>query len=212
MSRATEFLPLGLLIKFHPALVNNKVDFKNFGLEPTGTFGVTKFAIINDYIQHRIITGSIKVKGNIKEIAKNSVTIEGGETLENIDALVFATGFKPNYTFAKDIIEVKEDGYTSLYKHIFLPEDEWHTLAVIGATEVRGPDTATSEMQSRVAAEVFAGRCRLPGKDEMEKEIVKREKRWFESGARMADVMRVSTQLIMVIYYSNCNFSDAYDT
>ena len=191
VSRANEFIPPSML-KFHPALVNNKVDFKTFGLEPTGTLGIQKFPIVNDNIQHRIITGSIQVKGNVKEITRNSVIIEGGETLENIDALVFATGFKQKYPFAKEIIEVKDDFYISLYKHIFLPNDEQHTLAVIGAVGVGGPVPPVSEMQARVAAEVFAKRCRLPSQDKMEKEISKREKSWLETGTNPYNFMRVS--------------------
>jgi dimethylaniline monooxygenase (N-oxide forming) len=173
--------------------VNNKVDFRNFGLQPTGTLGVHKFPIVNDEIQHRIITGSIKVKGNIEEIAENSVTIKGGETLDNIDALVLATGFKLKYPFAKDIIEVKDDFYTSLYKHIFLPGDKWHTLAVIGAVVVDASTAAASEIQARVAAEVFAGRCSLPSKGEMEKEIAEREQQWLKTGVSKYNFTRVST-------------------
>ncbi|CAB4017658.1 Dimethylaniline monooxygenase [N-oxide-forming] 5, partial [Paramuricea clavata] len=182
ISRATQLIPLAILAKLLPGLVNNKVDFRNFGLQPTGTLGVNKFPIVNDEIQHRIITGMLKVKGNVKEIAENSVTLQGGETLDNIDALVLATGFKLKYSFAKDIIEVKDDFYTSLYKHIFLPGDKWHTLAVIGAVVVDASTAAASEMQARVAAEVFAGRCSLPSKGEMEKEIAKREQRWLKTG------------------------------
>ena len=192
ITRATALLPTDMLIKFHPALLNNTVDFKNFGLEPKGTLGIQKLSIVNDHLHHCITTGSIQAKGDVMKIAKNSVTIEGGEILKNIDALVFATGFKPNYPFAKNIIEVKEDSYTSLYKHIFLPDDKQHTLAVIGAVGVGGPDTAVSEMQSRVVVEVFAERCRLPGKDIMEKEIAKREQWWLKSGAKKANFMRVS--------------------
>jgi dimethylaniline monooxygenase (N-oxide forming) len=195
ISRATQLIPLPLEIalKFHPGLVNNKVDMQNFGLQPTGTLGVHKFPIINDDIQHRIITGSIKVKGNVKEIAQNSVTLEGGETLDNIDALVLATGFEPKYPFAKEIIEVKDDFYISLYKHVFLPDDERHTLAVIGAVGVGGPVVPVSEMQARVAVEVFAGRCSLPSEGEMEKEIAEREQWWLKTGASKYNFMRVST-------------------
>ncbi len=185
-------VPLHIAIKFHPALLNNKIDFKTLGLEPTGTFGVQKFSIVNDEVHHRIITGSIKVKGDINEVAENSVTLEGGETLENIDALVLATGFKQKYPFAKDIIEVKDDFYISLYKHMFLPDDERHTLAVIGAVGVGGPVIPVSEMQARVAAEVFAGRCGLPSKNEMEKKIAKREQWWLKTEARKYNFMRVS--------------------
>jgi dimethylaniline monooxygenase (N-oxide forming) len=193
MSRANQFIPLSIQLKFHPGLVNNKVDFRNFGLEPSGTLMVTQFPILSDHLHHRIITGSIQVKADIKEIAQNSVTLNGDEILENIDALVIATGFKPKYPFAKEIIEVKDDFYIRLYKHMFLPEDGWHTLAVIGAMGVGGPVPPVCEMQARVAAEVFAGRCGLPSKEKMENEIAKWEQRWLKTGASQYNFMRVST-------------------
>lgn len=179
-------------MKFSAALLNSKIDFKNFGLQPTGTLNVHKFGIVNDEIHHRIMTGRVKVKGNIKEITDDSVVLHGGETLQNIDAIVLATGFKPNYTFAKDLIKVKDDFYTSLYKHVFLPDDEWHTLSVIGAVDVVGPEPPVSEMQARVVAEVLVGKCGLPSKENMEKDIKERERRWFNAGASKNNFMRVS--------------------
>ncbi|XP_028400474.1 dimethylaniline monooxygenase [N-oxide-forming] 5-like isoform X2 [Dendronephthya gigantea] len=191
ISRVTSFLPMQHLAKLSPALLNNKVNFKNFGLYPTGILGVTKFPVCTDKLVHRIITGSIIVKGDIKEIAEDSVILHGGESLEKIDALVLATGFKPIYPFAKDIIEVKEEFYTSLYKHVFLPDDDWHTLAVIGAMVVNGPVAPVSEMQARVAVEVFANRCKLPSKEDMETEIANRERTWSKSGVTKYNFMRV---------------------
>ena len=193
-TRALSLLPLQKLLKFHPCLVNNKVDFRNMGLEPTGALLVDKFPIVNDAIHHRVITGCIKVKGDVEKIAENSITIKGGETLENIDALVVATGFKPNYPFAEDIIEVKDNYYTSLYKHMILPADKWHTLAVIGAVGVSGPVPPLTEMQGRFAMEVFTGRCKLPSKDEMEREISNREQQWLKTGTSKYNFMRVSSQ------------------
>ena len=192
ISRASQLIPKQIEMKFTSKLLNNKINFKNFGLQPTGTFNVQKFGIVNDEIHHRIITGSVKVKGNIKELRDNSVVLQGSETLENIDALVLATGFKPNYAFAKDIVKVKDDFYTSLYKHVFLPDDEWHTLSVIGAVDVVGPEPPVSEMQARVVTEVLVGRCSLPCKEKMEKDIAERERWWLNAGASKNNFMRVS--------------------
>ena len=138
------------------------------------------------------MTGSIKVKGEVREIRDNSVILQGGETLENIDAIVLATGFKPNYPFAKDIVKVKDDLYTSLYKHVFLPDDKWHTLSVIGAVGDNGLTAPASEIQARVVAEVLMGRCGLPSKEKMERDIEERERWWLNSGASKNDFLRVS--------------------
>ena len=191
-SRALQLIPIQIGIKFSPALLNNKIDFKNFGLQPTGTLNVQKIGIVNDEIHHRIMTGSIKVKGAVKEIRDNSVILQGDETLEHIDAIVLATGFKPNYPFAKNIVKVKDEFYTSLYKHVFLPDDKWHTLSVIGAMGVGGPVPPVCEMQARVVAEVLMGRCGLPSKEKMERDIEEREHWWLNNGAPKYNFMRVS--------------------
>ena len=191
-SRATLLIPSQIGMKLNPALLNNKINFEHFGLQPTGTLNVQKFGFVSDEIHHRIVTGSIKVKGDVKEVGDNSVVLQGDETLERIDALVLATGFKPSYPFAKDIVKVKDDFYTSLYKHVFLPDDKWHTLSVIGALGVGGPIHPVCEMQARVVAEVLAGRCNLPSKEKMEKDIAERERWWLNSGASKYNFMRVS--------------------
>ncbi|XP_028400863.1 dimethylaniline monooxygenase [N-oxide-forming] 5-like isoform X2 [Dendronephthya gigantea] len=191
ITRVASLLPMKYLRKLSPVLLNNKVNFKNIGLHPSGTFGVNQTAVVNDQLLHRIITGHIIIKGDIKEIAEDSVILHGGETLEKIDALVVATGFKPIYPFAKEIIEVKEEFYTSLYKHVFLPDDDRHTLAVIGAVGVGGPVPPVSEMQARVAVEVFLKRCKLLSKEDMETEIANRERAWSKTGASKYYFMRV---------------------
>jgi hypothetical protein len=58
---------------------------------------------------------------------------------------------------------------------MFIPDAEHQTLAIIGAPEILGSHIPVWEMQTRVAAEVFAGRCVLPNKDDMLAECVARE-------------------------------------
>ena len=58
---------------------------------------------------------------------------------------------------------------------MFIPDAEHQTLAIIGAPEVMGPHIPTWEIQARLAAEVFAGRCVLPSNEEMLAECVARE-------------------------------------
>lgn len=188
----SKIVPLKIAMKMSPALLNNKVDFKTYGLQPTGTFNVDQFPFINDELLHHIISGKIKVKKDIREVSENSVTLKDGEILTNVDALIFATGFKHTYPFASDIIETKADYYVSLYKHMFLPSNDQHTLAVIGAILVQGADAPTCEMQARVAVEVFAKKCMLPSKCKMEQAIKDREDFWKKTGTSKSNYMRVS--------------------
>ena len=65
---------------------------------------------------------------------------------------------------------------------MFVPDQKHQTLAVIGAPEIAGPHIPVWEMQTRVAAEVFSGRCVLPDKEKMLAECVARETLWTKIG------------------------------
>ena len=201
LSRVGQLLPTFIREAFESGFVNTKYNLANFGLQPTGFCYITQYPIVNDALPHRMITGSIVVKNSIKEVTETAVVFDGGDKVDNIDALVFCTGFNLNFPFAKDIICVKEK-YTSLYKHVFLPE-KMNTLAVVGAVGVGavgvgGATLPVIEMQARVAAEVFAGRCILPSKDNMIKDVKRRETRLRKIGTPKQGLMHVS-----IVTYKN---------
>ena len=192
LSRALQKIPYRIKMALISRKMLEKYNLANFGLQPTGNLGLTQFPIINDELPHRIITGSIVVKNEVAEITETAVVFDDGDVV-NVDAIIFCTGFKFNFSFTKDIFCVKDDSHTvSLYKHVFLP-DVKNTLAVIGAVGVGGPVLPVIEMQARVAAEVFAGRCHLPSKDTMVNIIERREQTSKEAGSTGDKLMRVST-------------------
>lgn len=201
-TRATIYLPVPLEIKKRlvSGLVSANYDLANFGLQPTGPLWVTQFPIVNDTLPHRIITGSIIVKSDVKEVTEIAVVFSGGDVVDNIDAIIFCTGFKPNFPFAKEIICVKDDCYASLHKHVFLPDSHKSTLAVIGLVGVDGPLLPVFEMQARVAAEVFAGRCTLPNEIDMVKEVEQRECRLKRIGLSKENFMRVCLLTCKILY------------
>jgi hypothetical protein len=86
-----------------------------------------------------------------------------------------------------------------LYKQIFIPDAEHQTLAIIGAAEVMGPHIPVWEMQARVAAEVFAGRCSLPSNEAMVAECIARERELMKIGTpRKKFLNGVSTSLVII--------------
>lgn len=191
-SRAGHLLPASIQKVLMSGHLNAKYDFANFCLEPTGIFNVTQHAFVNDALLHRVITGSIIVKDEIKEVTETAVIFSEGDAVENVDALVFCTGFKLNFPFAKNIICVKEDHYSNLYKHVFLADVDKNTLAVIGAVDVLGSAFPVIETQTRVAAEVFAGRCTLPTKENMLREIEGRQRQLKKIGVPAQRMIGVS--------------------
>ena len=86
-------------------------DFARLGLQPTGELGVDQFLFINDYLPDLVLTGRVVVKGKLTELRKTSVIFDDEDVLEDIDAVVFATGFQINFPFASDIINVEDEHY-----------------------------------------------------------------------------------------------------
>lgn len=66
-----------------------------------------------------------------------------------------ATGYVFGFPFIdKSVLEVK-DNKVSLYKHMFQPDAEKQTLAIIGCFQPVGAIMPVAEMQCRLAAKVF---------------------------------------------------------
>lgn len=59
--------------------------------------------MVNDDIANRIITGSVVVKSNIARFTEKTAVFDDG-TEEEIDAVVFATGYSIEYKFLDDSV------------------------------------------------------------------------------------------------------------
>ncbi|XP_028400467.1 dimethylaniline monooxygenase [N-oxide-forming] 5-like isoform X2 [Dendronephthya gigantea] len=140
-----------------------------------GVAMVQQFPFFGEELPTRIMSGRVIVKGALKELRGSSVVFDGEDVVDNIDAIVYATGFDLKFPFASDLIEVENGHYTRLYKHIFIPDADQQTLAVIGLMETIGAHPPIWEIQARVACEVFAGRCVLPSKADRVAECVAEE-------------------------------------
>ncbi|KAK3087719.1 hypothetical protein FSP39_009588 [Pinctada imbricata] len=125
---------------------------------------------INDDLPNRIISGSIKVKPNIKNFTETGVVFEDG-TKEDVDAVVFATGYIFGFPFLdKSVMEVKQNKI-NLYKYMFPPDLEKNTLCVIGCIQPIGAIMPISENQSRLFTRVVKGAVSLPSSSEMWSDI-----------------------------------------
>jgi thioredoxin reductase len=96
-----------------------------------------------------------------------SVYFKDGFRLDNVDSIIFATGYLKSIPFVKGE-ELITDGAKvhGLYKHlIYYPNP---TLAVIGVPRFVLP-TRLSETQGCWLARVWSGRIQLPSQEEMEK-------------------------------------------
>ncbi|NXE70169.1 FMO5 monooxygenase, partial [Calcarius ornatus] len=89
---------------------------------------------------------------------------------EDVDAVVFATGYSFSFPFLEDCVKVVEN-QIPLYKFMFPPELEKPTLAFIGLIQPLGAIMPISELQCRWATRVFKGLNELPLQHDMEADI-----------------------------------------
>lgn len=158
--------------------LNEKVSSKNgiWGIYGTKTLALPK-AIANY---------GCKVVGDIVSVKDGGKTLQtaDGITLENIDIVVFSTGYVNRVDFMPE--ELKECDPRSMYKHMFLP-DVGNRLAWIGwARPAFGSQFPIMEMQSRYCALIFLGELNLPSSEEMVKDAkndIEVYKQQFEENA-----------------------------
>lgn len=136
------------------------------------------------------------MKGNVKEFTETAAIFEDGSREDDIDAVVFATGYNFAFPFLEDSVKVIKNK-VSLYKNVFLPNLEKPTLAFIGLIQPLGAIMPIAELQGRWVTQVFKGKKVLPSKSEMIAEIAKNQeelaKRYVESQRHTIQVDYVAT-------------------
>ncbi|EPY89994.1 dimethylaniline monooxygenase [N-oxide-forming] 5 [Camelus ferus] len=163
--------------------MNQRFDHEMFGLKPKHR-ALSQHPTVNDDLPNRIISGMVKVKTNVKEFTETAAIFEDGSREEDIDAVIFATGYSFDFPFLEDSVKVVKNKI-SLYKKVFPPNLEKPTLAIIGLIQPLGAIMPVSELQGRWATQVFKGLKTLPSQSEMVREIAevqeKIEKRYVGS-------------------------------
>lgn len=74
-----------------------------------------------------------------------------------VDTIVFATGYNYDFPFLPSNAMYKTGHRVGLYKHVFPPNLEHPTLAVVGFIHALGAIMPQAEMQARWVTRVFKG-------------------------------------------------------
>ncbi|CAG8639504.1 1265_t:CDS:2, partial [Racocetra fulgida] len=150
-------------------------------LEPNDPI-IATLPIINFEIFQYLAAGTVIVKPDIKELKSENNQIEfiDGTVLENIDVVIYATGFDIDFSFLDNqvftggdeiIQEFRNDFYNLvwLYKSIYPPK--YPNIAFLGLS-LGAPILPISEMQARHIIGHIKGFIKpLPSQYEMEKSI-----------------------------------------
>uniref|UniRef100_A0A8D0DP62 Flavin-containing monooxygenase n=1 Tax=Salvator merianae TaxID=96440 RepID=A0A8D0DP62_SALMN len=155
-------------------------DHTNYGLIPVKRPWVS--ITINDELPSCILRGAVVVKPNIKRFTETSAIFEDGTVAENIDVVIFATGYLSSFPFLEDSLCDASKSSCSLYKDIFPPHLETSTLAFIGFIALLGSILPAAELQARWVTRVFKGTCKLPPVSRMINEVAQRKNDQLKKG------------------------------
>ncbi|NXY51299.1 FMO3 monooxygenase, partial [Ceuthmochares aereus] len=137
--------------------MNRFFKHENFGLMPLDRTS-RKEPVFNDDLPSRIACGVVVIKPNVKEFRETSVLFQDGTVQDDVDVVVFSTGYSYSYPFMEDDSIIKSrDNQVTLYKGIIPPQLEKPTMAVIGLVQSLGPIIPTADLQCRWALKVFQG-------------------------------------------------------
>jgi Flavin-binding monooxygenase-like len=173
--KTTPHLPLRLqrwLAKPLPYIASGRME--DFGL-PTPNHGFLEaHPTVSSELLVRLGHGDAVAKPNVEELLGDRVRFEDG-SVERIDAIVYATGYKIRFPFFDEELLSAPENRLSLYKRIFAPGID--DLALIGFAQVLPTLFPFVEMQSKLVARYVDGDYALPSADEMERTIAADEAR-----------------------------------
>ncbi|XP_068921703.1 dimethylaniline monooxygenase [N-oxide-forming] 4-like [Petaurus breviceps papuanus] len=148
-------------------------NHKNYGL------GIAKGQkpqfIINDELPSRILCGTVTIKASVEQFTETSAIFEDGTVEEDIDAVIFTTGFTYSFPFLEEPIRSLYKNRTCLYKYVFPPNLEKPTMAIMGHINLKGAILPGVELQGRWATRVFKGLCKIPPTKQLMAEVTKKE-------------------------------------
>ncbi|XP_074858694.1 dimethylaniline monooxygenase [N-oxide-forming] 2-like isoform X2 [Carettochelys insculpta] len=167
------FLPSAIKSPLRLKILNKWFDHATYGLIPQTSLNAS--LIVNDELPSCILCGAVVVKPNVERFTESSATFEDGTVEENVDAVVFATGFIFSFPFLEESLRSLCRSKHTLYKQVFPPQLEKPTLAVLGLIELTGSIMAGTELQARWATRVFKGLNQLPPASRMMAEVAKKQ-------------------------------------
>ncbi|XP_078074226.1 flavin-containing monooxygenase 5-like [Mustelus asterias] len=181
-SRINTCVPLSFATWYAERDTNLRFNHANYGLQPSHSF-FSQHPTVNDELPNRIISGAILVKPNVKQFTETAAIFEDG-TVEDIDVVVFATGYAFSFPFLDESVVKVNKNHVSLHKYIFPPQLEQPTLAIIGLVQPIGAIMPISELQARWATRVFKGLAKLPSVSTMMAEITEKQEKMVKRYVR----------------------------
>jgi thioredoxin reductase len=143
-------------------------DVTKYGLpKPDHKLGQAHPTISDDLLV-RLGHGDITVKPNIERLDGDTVYFTDGSS-EQIDIIVYCTGYKITFPFLDKSVLDPHDNEISLFHRVVHPTQSG--LYFIGLVQPLGAIMPLAEAQSEWVADLLEGRATLPSTAEMRREI-----------------------------------------
>ncbi|GBD45534.1 Baeyer-Villiger monooxygenase [bacterium HR41] len=149
-------------------IVKTQGRMEDYGLpKPDHKLGEAHPTISSELLP-RIGHGRIKPKPNIARIDGDTVHFVDGSSAQ-VDTIVWCTGYKIDFPFLPREVVDPKDNRVELYRHVVHPD--WPGLYFIGLVQPLGAIMPIAEAQSEWIADLLLGRCALPDRERMLREI-----------------------------------------
>lgn len=168
-----QVLPSCILKWIQERHLNKRFDHANYGLNIAK--GKKPKKIVNDELPTCILCGTVTIKTSVKEFTETSAVFEDGTVEENIDVVIFTTGYTYSFPFFEEPLKTLCTKKIFLYKLVFPSNLEKTTLAMIGFISLTGSILAGTELQARWATRIFKGLCKIPPSQKLMAEAMKKE-------------------------------------
>jgi cation diffusion facilitator CzcD-associated flavoprotein CzcO len=162
-------LPLGLqrrMARILPRLASGRME--DFGLPHPNHNFLEAHPTVSSELLLRLGSGDAVAKPNVERLDGRSVVFEDG-SVEEVDAIVYATGYKITFPFFdEDFLSAPENRFP-LYKRVFKPGID--DLAFVGFAQTIPTLFPFCELQAKLVARYAGGDYALPPIGEMEETI-----------------------------------------
>jgi cation diffusion facilitator CzcD-associated flavoprotein CzcO len=169
MVKVNPRLPLGLqrrMARILPRLASGRME--DFGLPHPNHNFLEAHPTVSSELLLRLGSGDAVAKPNVQELRGEKVLFEDG-SVEEIDAIVYATGYKITFPFFdEDFLSAPENRFP-LYKRVFRPDID--DLAFVGFAQTIPTLFPFVELQAKLVARYAGGDYALPPVSEMEETI-----------------------------------------
>jgi cation diffusion facilitator CzcD-associated flavoprotein CzcO len=193
--KTTPYLPLRLqrlLARPIPRIASGRME--DFGLPHPNHEFLEAHPTVSSELLLRLGSGDAVAKPNVAELQGDSVRFED-DSVEQIDAIVYATGYKITFPFFDPEFLSAPENRLPLYKRIFVPGID--DLALVGFAQTVPTLFPFVELQAKVVARYAGGDYALPPQAEMEETIERDRVRHF---GPVADRPRHTMQVDWYVY------------